>query len=84
MTSSVKTKRTVKCSVISDKMEKSRVGSVVSLVKHPRYKKYIKRTVNFMFHDEKEVSKVGDRVLISEGKHISKRKKYILLDVLKG
>ena len=60
--------------VVSDKMDKTVVVSIQDNVKHPLYKKIIKRTVKFKAHDEKNECGIGDRVMIMETRPISKDK----------
>ena len=50
--------------VVSDKMDKTVVVSIQDNVKHPLYKKIIKRSVKFKAHDEKNECGIGDRVMI--------------------
>lgn len=69
--------------VTSDKMQKTRVVSVTRISKHPKYGKMIKTSNKFKVHDEKDVSKQGDRVKIEETRPISKDKRYRLLEVIK-
>lgn len=73
----------VRCTVTSDKMNKSRVGTVDRLVKHPRYGKYLRRTTKIMFHDEGNITHMGDQVLIEQTRPLSSRKKFKLLSVVK-
>ena len=47
--------------VVSDKMDKTVVVAIVDNVKHPLYKKIVKRTVRLKAHDENNACKVGDR-----------------------
>jgi small subunit ribosomal protein S17 len=68
--------------VVSDKMQKTRVVAVTILFKHDKYGKYIKRTQKFHTHDEKNDSKVGDKVLIVESRPLSKTKRWRLMQVL--
>ncbi len=68
--------------VISDKMDKTRVVSVVSNVKHPLYKKVVKVTKKFKIHDEKNESHVGDTVEIMETRPLSKDKRFRLLRIV--
>jgi small subunit ribosomal protein S17 len=75
--------RPIRVVVTSDKMSKSRVGMFERLVKHARYGKHIKRRTKFMFHDEQNLSKAGDEVLITPSRPLSRRKKYALLSVEK-
>jgi len=68
--------------VVSDKMDKTRVVVVERRVPHPLYKKVVKRRSKFYVHDENNISHVGDKVLIEESKPISKLKKWVLLSVV--
>ena len=52
--------------VVSDKMEKTNTVSMKRLVKHPRYKKYIRQNTKFKAHDENNEAKIGDIVEIME------------------
>ena len=70
--------------VVSDAMEKSRILRIQRLVKHPNYKKYVKRTTKIIFHDEENVSRVGDKVLIQPCRPYSKRKNFKLREVLQS
>jgi len=72
----------IKCVVTSDKMSKSRVGMLERLVKHPRYGKYLKRRTKLMFHDETNMSSIGDVVLIKPSKPMSRQKKFVLVQVV--
>ncbi len=69
--------------VVSDKMNKTIVVEVERRVPHPQFKKIIRRTSKFYAHDEQEVAKIGDRVLISETRPLSKLKRWNLEEVLK-
>ena len=60
--------------VVSDGMEKSVVVKVERKIKHPLYKKYIRRSKKYMAHDEDNSVKIGDRVSIRECRPLSKRK----------
>ncbi|MDL2294577.1 30S ribosomal protein S17 [Ruminococcaceae bacterium OttesenSCG-928-D13] len=68
--------------VVSDKMDKTIVVAVKDSVRHPLYKKIIKRTVKFKAHDEKNECGIGDRVTIMETRPISKDKRWRLLKVI--
>ncbi len=68
--------------VVSDKMDKTIVVAVRDSVKHPLYKKIVKRTVKFKAHDEKNECKTGDRVTIMETRPLSKEKHWRLLKVI--
>ena len=79
-----KIERTLQGQVISDKMEKSIVVAIERRVKHPLYGKIIKKTTKLHVHDEENVSKEGDVVLIKQCKPISKNKSWTLVEVLNG
>ena len=68
--------------VVSDKMDKTVVVAIVDNVKHPLYKKIIKRTVHLKAHDEKNECNVGDRVLVMETRPLSKDKRWRLVEIL--
>lgn len=62
--------------VTSDKMDKTVVVLVERIVKHKLYKKFIKQHTKFSAHDENNVCKVGDKVLLTETRPLSKMKRY--------
>lgn len=68
--------------VVSDKMQKTCVVSVVSNVKHPLYKKVVKITKKFKVHDENNDCKIGDTVEIMETRPISKTCHFRLLRIV--
>lgn len=68
--------------VVSDKMDKTVVVAIEDSVKHPLYKKIVKRTVRFKTHDEKNECKVGDKVLIMETRPLSKDKRWRLVEII--
>lgn len=68
--------------VVSDKMDKTVVVLVNRLVKHPIYKKYIKRRVKFMAHDEQNSARMGDTVEIIESRPLSKFKRWRLTRIV--
>ncbi len=69
--------------VVSNKMDKTVIVAVETLVKHPKFLKYIKRTKKFFAHDEKNVCSVGDKVKIVETRPLSKNKRWRVLEILK-
>lgn len=69
--------------VVSDKMNKTITVEVERRVPHPRFKKIVRMTSKFYAHDEQEQAKIGDKVLISETRPISKLKRWNLEEVLK-
>lgn len=70
------TKRQVVGTVVSDKMDKTVVVKVERLVKHKFYHKYVRRQTKFSAHDAENSCKVGDKVLITESRPLSKTKKW--------
>jgi len=68
--------------VTSDKMDKTIVVAVETLVRHPLYKKTIKRTTRFKTHDENNESRMGDVVKIMETRPLSKEKRWRLVSIL--
>jgi small subunit ribosomal protein S17 len=68
--------------VVSDKMDKTVVVKVDNLVKHPVYKKIIKRRVTYKAHDEQNVCSVGDKVLIVETRPLSRDKRWRVREII--
>jgi small subunit ribosomal protein S17 len=68
--------------VTSDKMDKTVVVKVEQMVKHPVYKKYIKRNVKFKAHDADNVCSAGDKVLIVETRPLSKDKRWQVREII--
>lgn len=69
--------------VVQDKMQKSIVVEVTRIKKHALYKKYIRLRKKFMAHDENESAQVGDYVRIEESRPISKRKRWVLTEIIR-
>lgn len=69
--------------IVSNKMHKSAVVIVERVIKHPIYKKFIKRTTKLHIHDENNECDIGDKVEICECRPISKKKSWILVRVIK-
>ena len=68
--------------VVSDKPEKTVTVSVETLVRHPMYKKRVRRSKRFMVHDEGNEARVGDTVRIIETRPISARKRWRLANIV--
>lgn len=68
--------------VVSDKMDKTIVVAVVDNVKHPLYKKIIKRTYKLKAHDEENICKIGDKVRVMETRPLSKHKRWRLVEIV--
>lgn len=75
-------RRTLRGTVISDRMEKTITVRVERVFQHPKYKKYIRRHKKYHAHDEQSAAHVGDRVEIVETRPLSKQKRWRLLSVL--
>lgn len=68
--------------VVSDKMDKTIVVAIETSVKHPLYKKIIKRTYKLKAHDENNECKVGDKVKVMETRPLSKDKRWRLVEII--
>lgn len=68
--------------VVSDKMDKTVVVAIIDNVKHPLYKKIVKRTVRLKAHDEKNECRVGDRVELMETRPLSKDKRWRVIEII--
>ena len=77
-----KTVRTLTGRVVSNKMNKTIAVEVERLVKHERYSKYIRRTTKLLAHDEKNESREGDTVQISECRPLSRHKSWRLVSIV--
>jgi small subunit ribosomal protein S17 len=67
--------------VSSDKMQNTVVIRVDRLVKHPKYRRYVRRTSKFMAHDELGAS-IGDKVRIVETRPLSARKRWRVVEII--
>ena len=67
--------------VASDKMQKTIVVRVDRLVKHPKYRRYVRRTSKFMAHDETGAA-IGDKVRIVETRPLSARKRWRVVEIV--
>lgn len=68
--------------IVSNKMDKTVVVMVERLVKHPMYHKYIKRRAKFAAHDENNACQVGDKVLITGSRPLSKTKRWRVSEIV--
>ena len=68
--------------VVSAKMDKTVVVAIVDNVKHPLYKKIVKRTGRLKAHDENNACKVGDRVEVMETRPLSKDKRWRVVEII--
>lgn len=82
MSQTSKINRTLMGRVISNKMDKTINVSIERKVKHPKYGKYLKRSSKILAHDPENQCQIGDTVVIQEGRPISKRKAWSLVQVV--
>jgi small subunit ribosomal protein S17 len=76
------TRRAEKIGVVSsDKMQKSCVVRVDRLIKHPKYRRYVRRTSKFMAHNEQGAT-VGDKVRIVETRPLSAHKRWRVVEII--
>ena len=68
--------------VVSDKMDKTVVVAVERVIQHPKYKKRLKRRVKIKAHDQQNRCGIGDRVLISETRPLSRDKRWAVRSIL--
>ncbi|NLN82002.1 MAG: 30S ribosomal protein S17 [Clostridiales bacterium] len=68
--------------VVSDKMDKTVVVAIEDNIRHPLYKKIIKRTVKLKAHDENNECKIGDRVEVMETRPLSKDKRWRVAKII--
>ncbi|MCH8346765.1 MAG: 30S ribosomal protein S17, partial [Chloroflexi bacterium] len=69
--------------VISDKMEKTLVVSVLWVHHHPVYRKMIRRTTKLYVHDPKGLGRLGDTVRVTEARPFSRLKRFLLTEVVR-
>ncbi|MGH9941937.1 MAG: 30S ribosomal protein S17 [Pyrinomonadaceae bacterium] len=67
--------------VASDKMQKTVVVRVDRQIKHPKYRRYVRRTSKFMAHDEMGAT-IGDKVRIVETRPLSARKRWRVVEIV--
>jgi len=68
--------------VVSDKMDKTVVVAVETLVRHPLYQRTIRRTKKFKAHDEENSCHTGDKVRMMETRPLSKEKRWRVIEIL--
>lgn len=76
-------RREVQGLVVSTKMQKTIIVETERMVRHPKYKKFIRRHSRVYAHDEKGDAKVGDLVRVTEARPLSKLKRFTLTTVVK-
>ena len=68
--------------VVSDKMDKTIIVAIETSVKHPLYKKIVKRTYKLKAHDENNECGIGDKVKVMETRPLSKDKRWRLVEII--
>lgn len=84
-TTAVSTRGTPKTQVgvvTSNKMQKTVVVQVERLVRHPKYKKYVRRLEKYKAHDERQECQIGDKVLLVETRPLSREKRWRVEEIL--
>ncbi|MBX2866426.1 30S ribosomal protein S17 [Candidatus Kaiserbacteria bacterium] len=71
--------RTLRGTVVSTKMQDTITVLVERYVKHPKYKKFMRRRKKYLVHDAGNTAQMGDKVEITETRPISKRKRFTLV-----
>ncbi len=69
--------------VVSNKMDKTVVVEVERLRRHPLYEKVIRKNTRLMAHDEDNACQVGDVVRVIETRPLSKRKRWVVMEILR-
>ncbi len=69
--------------VMSDKMDKTIVVAVRDNIRHPLYKKIVKRTYKLKAHDEQNDAHIGDTVRVMETRPLSREKRWRLVEIMK-
>lgn len=77
-------KKRLEGTVVSDRMEKSRVAEVVRLRRHPLYQKEMKIRKRYKFHDPGNESRTGDLVAIEECRPLSREKRWRLIRIIRA
>lgn len=75
-------RKTMVGEVVSNKMEKTVSVRVDRLMKHPKFKRYVRRSHTFMAHDEHNACQPGDKVKIVESRPLSRRKRWRVTEIL--
>ena len=75
-------RRTLVGNVVSNRMDKTVVVSVLTQRQHTRYKKFVRSVNKFKAHDETNACNIGDRVMITETRPLSKEKRWRVTEVL--
>jgi len=81
MTDTTKAVRTLTGRVVSNKMDKSITVQIDRFVKHPIYKKFVKKSTKVMAHDDNNECQIGDKVTVKESRPLSKNKTWALVSI---
>ena len=81
MTENTQTVRTLSGRVVSNKMDKSVTVQIERFVKHPIYKKFVKKYTKAMAHDANNECQIGDVVTVKESRPMSKNKTWALVSI---
>ena len=76
-------KRQLVGTVVSNKMDKTVVVLVERLVKHKFYHKYIRRRAKFAAHDQNNTCQIGDKVMLTECRPLSRSKRWRISKIIK-
>ena len=76
------TKRQMTGTVVSNKADKTVTVLVERLVKHKMYHKFLRRRTKFAAHDDRNDCQIGDRVLITESRPLSKSKRWRVIKIV--
>jgi len=79
MDNATTTKKKLQGKIVSHKGQKTAVVEVHNYVKHPVFKKFIKRSKRYKAHDETNQYQVGDAVIIQESRPLSKEKRWLVV-----
>lgn len=71
--------RVLRGTVVASKMQDTCTVAVERYIKHPKYKKYLRRTKKYLVHDAGNSAPVGSKVEIKETRPRSKRKRFELV-----
>lgn len=75
-------RRVLEGNIVSDKMDKTVTVLVERRFMHPVYKKYVRKSDKYAAHDESNMFKTGDRVLIEECRPMSRNKRWKVIEGL--
>ncbi len=73
--------RTMQGLVVSNRMDKTIAVRIERRIKHPLYKKYVKKSTKVLAHDEQNQCREGDKVTIQESRPLSKQKSWMLVNI---